>query len=128
MPKTAVQALEKGNALNSSLVDARAQYALNLPVQQEGAKQFLIYPSTWWRNFPELTYGLFRDSIIDAKQHLPPLNGRLHDFHGPCAHNATVDNATCPGAVLTFYSACGAYTLHTSLYERVALLCYSRFL
>ena len=101
MPKTAIMALDHNNLLKTH-ASAKTHFALNLPRQQPGGKQFLVYNSTAWRDFPALREGLFSDNLGNASASIPPLEGRFHDFYGPC-HNCTESNGAFPGAIMTYY-------------------------
>lgn len=86
---------------NSPLFDkapAETKAALRMPQQIPGIKQFLVYPVTPWRNFAELLAG-----DIVYEESLPPILGRLHDFHGGCASSNDPLGDGCSGAVMTYY-------------------------
>lgn len=78
LPAPAIQDIWNEKSALYQKASEQTQMALKFPQQMPGLKQFLIYPSTPWREYPELLAGNIKyDSF-------PPINGRLHDFHGAC--------------------------------------------
>eukprot|EP00035_Acanthoeca_spectabilis_P035327 m.33863 g.33863 ORF g.33863 m.33863 type:complete len:1548 (-) comp7245_c0_seq1:116-4759(-) len=94
LPAPAIRHLDK-NCVLFTAVSKDTKTALATPSEFPGAKQFLVYPHTPWRQYPELREGLFSNS-----KSVPPLKGRLHDFTGKCTSG---DQSDCWGAVLTYY-------------------------